>query len=200
MRPLKHPEHAQDIVMALTAIKESSKLNNTKQSRKLYLIGHSCGAHMLSTIMLDPPSIEGIPSNPTLPEDIYDTVEAVIICEGIYDIDLLLATFPDYQDFIDGAFLMDGETSNKSLSRFSVNHYIVRPEAKARWLVVHSPGDRLVDMPQAEAIYSQLQSEYQRIGSKSVQELVKSDFTTLKGDHDDLLKTSEFAKLVYSII
>lgn len=200
VRPIKHPEHAQDIVAALSAIKESDALDNKDRSRKLYLVGHSCGAHMLSSIMLDPFSSDDIPSNPSLPEEVYDAVQGVVIVEGIYDVDLLLATFPDYRDFIHGAFLMEGETSGKSFSRFSVNHYVVKPEAKARWLVVHSPEDRLVDIPQSEAIYSQLKSEYQRIGSNLITEQVKSDFTSLKGDHDDLLKTLDFAKLVHSII
>jgi acetyl esterase/lipase len=205
---LKHPTHAQDIALALSVIKSSPHLEAVADTKHIYLVGHSCGAHMICTLMLDPPPGEGIPLDPPLSADIYDSIKRIVLVEGIYDLDLLLESFPSeyYRHFVQGAF----SPSTSSFAQYSVNHYTIRSGSPISYFVIHSSEDTLVDIPQAEAMYAKLESEYERLGHPinlihrgfSEREvggsgkLVDKDDPWKLGDHNEMLKTKEFARLV----
>jgi acetyl esterase/lipase len=158
------------------------------------LIGHSCGAHIIASLLLRSPPGEEIPGDDPLAPDVYDSVKGVALAEGIYDLDLLLKAFPDYRDFVQGAF----EMSSASFSRFCVNRYKARNGITTQWLIVHSPGDTLVDLPQADAMYHHLRSEYLTIGSDPNK--IERDFVTLTGGHDEILTGPEFVRLIKGMI
>ncbi|KIM24016.1 hypothetical protein M408DRAFT_76678 [Serendipita vermifera MAFF 305830] len=189
---VRHPTHAQDIALALSEIRRSDYLPPGTNGDQLLLIGHSCGAHMISSLLLVPPPVDGLALEGHLAQEVYESVKGVVLAEGIYDLDLLVGTFPDYRDFIQGAF---GTMS--SYSPFSVNKYSARA-ASIQWLVVHSSGDTLVDMPQADAMFRHLQSEYAILDPHSSR--IRKEFTLLVAEHDDVLSTPEFVTLVHSMI
>lgn len=191
---LKHPIHAQDISLALSAVKGSEHLSSTDLSH-LFIIGHSCGAHIISSLLLQPVQGEEIAGDDPLSPEVYDSVEGVILVEGIYDLDLLLKAFPEYLDFVQGAF----DDTAHSFSQFCVNRYRVRYGSIAtRWLILHSLGDTLVDLPQADAMFNHLLSEYASIGSD--QGKIRKDFTTLTSSHDGVLSSPEFVDLVKGMV
>jgi hypothetical protein len=190
-------------------IKSSPHLEAVADTKYLYLVGHSCGCHMISTIMLDPPPGEGIPLAPPLSPDIQGSIKGIVLAEGIYDLDLLLESFPseDYRNFVQGAF----PHSIGSFAQYSVNHYTVRNGSPISYFIIHSSDDTLVDIPQAEAMYAQLESEYERLGyptnlihrgfsERDVEGKLadKGDLWKL-GDHYELLQTKEFARLIASM-
>ncbi|KAJ7903407.1 Alpha/Beta hydrolase protein [Mycena olivaceomarginata] len=122
------------------------ELKFTPTGTRLYLLGHSAGAHILSSIFLD--SSAAFPSL-TPPPAVLKAARGIVMTEGIYDIDLLLAKFPDYRQWFIAA---DASTTGLALREGS-------PE-NLRWLVIHSKGDTLVDQPQSDAIVAHLGTLY----------------------------------------
>lgn len=192
---LKHPSHTEDIAMALGSISAYVKESCPQIDKDfvIFLVGHSCGAHMISTLILDPPEGENTRLAQPIPPELHELIKGSIIIEGIYDLDLLLADFPDYKDFIYGAF---PAINQAQLSPFSVNHYAPRQGARTPWLVLHSPGDTLVNVAQAQAMYEHLVNAYSQDNAESRASLIRYDFTTLTQDHDDLLEGQEVAQLI----
>ncbi|KZS99059.1 alpha/beta-hydrolase [Sistotremastrum niveocremeum HHB9708] len=180
-RDLYHPAHCEDILEALEALyKYELPVENIRglyDASQIHLGGHSCGAHMLSSIFLDSSAV-----TPSLrPSDgLLSSVQSITVSEGLYDLDLLLNTFPGYRDFVSGAF---GELA--SYKQFSTTGY---KELKAgiRWLVIHSKGDELVDMAQSWAIYEALTSRGARVAR---------EFERLDGKHNDVFGEAEYAQI-----
>lgn len=196
----KHPGHAEDMALALSKIhdfaRDSPQIDN---EFIIFLAGHSCGAHMISTLILEPPEGERTKLEAPLPQGLHNLIRGVIVIEGIYDLDLLLSDFPDYRDFIDGAFpAAIGDKEENKFSQFSVNHYARRSGAITPWLVLHSPNDTLVNMIQAQVMHDHLMKEYSEVDTKS--SLIHHDFETLTGDHDDLLESPELIRLIFQTV
>jgi len=93
----------------------------------------------------------------------------VIGIEGIYDVDLLLKNFPTdfYRGFVEEAFGTrshvdpEGESTETRLPYEDVNaaKYVLPQSGtadKLHWAVVHSREDVLVDLVQAERMYTHL--------------------------------------------
>ncbi|TFK76539.1 alpha/beta-hydrolase, partial [Pluteus cervinus] len=177
----QHPGHAEDILHFLTFLLnwEGPEHDNTGRlydPTKLYLMGHSCSAHMLASIFLDtsPVTPSLLPSTSLL-----QSVQGIVTSEGIFDIDLLLVHFPSYRDwFIEPTF---GDLA--AYSKFSVNKYPFRNEA-IRWLVVHSQGDTLVDVAQSEAMLGHLRD----LKKNSHQSDIHANLNRLRREHNDILK------------
>ncbi|KAG7092344.1 hypothetical protein E1B28_008705 [Marasmius oreades] len=185
--PFHHPGHAQDTLQFLTFILTWQPADSAAlfDHRRLYLIGHSCSAHMLSAIILDSSDV-----NPTLTptKNLLTAVQGVIMSEGIYDIDKLLARYPRYHDwFIDAAF-----GNLPSYNRFSVATYPLRVE-HVRWLIIHSKGDTLVDVAQ-----SQLMVEHLKAVSNP--HLVCQYLEELADEHDDILKSPLYIQFVANFV
>jgi len=150
---------------------------------------------MISSLLLRPPPGEDTAGDDPVAPDVYDSVKGVALAEGIYDLDLLLKTFPDYRGFVQGAF---DNIDTASFSRFCVNRYKARHTITVQWLIIHSPGDTLVDLPQADAMFHHLRSQYSIVGSDPSK--IEKDFVTLTGDHDEVLTSPEFVRLVKGMI
>jgi acetyl esterase/lipase len=195
--PFRHPGHVDDIVSALITIhswEPPSTVDLRLDYSALHLIGHSCGAHMVGTILMKARAPEAGPTQP-LPETIWSAIQTATIAEGIYDLDLLLIMFPNYQDFVEGGFGERVVQSGSSLTKFSVTQFDVPENSMVRWFVVQSTGDTLVDVNQAEAMISHLEASHKAPTSRVFQ-----DISTLKGDHDAVLQTKEFAWLVAEFV
>jgi hypothetical protein len=157
--------------------------------RKIYLIGHSCGAHILASIFLDSSSV-----SPTLtpPAPLFDAVQAIVMSEGIYDLDLLLDSFPDYREW----FIEDAFGARTSYAEHSVTAFPLRtPDPRTRWLIIHSQGDSLVDMAQSEAMYLHL-TRLHTISSVGNSILVSKNTNQLKEEHNAILSAEEFVSIV----
>ncbi|KAG2078082.1 alpha/beta-hydrolase [Suillus decipiens] len=180
---IRHPDHAKDILRFLEFVTTWAGPHGTSvyNSNKLCLIGHSCSAHMLSSIFLE--ATQGEDSlRPSA--ELLKSTKAIIMSEGIYDIDLLLSSFPAYKAwFIEAAFGRRSTYEEASVTKMDPRmeyHHL-------RWLIVHSKGDTLVDEAQSEAMYQHL--------LRSVPH-VKRNFEKLIEEHNDILKGVDFVKLV----
>ncbi|CAO3672160.1 unnamed protein product [Umbelopsis vinacea] len=142
------------------------------KGRKLFLVGHSAGAHIILSIAFKP-------------EFQMDGIDGFIGVEGIYDIPLLLKTFPDYRDFIEQAFT-DDETAhtNASLVGFTIGP-IQSPIA-----LLYSPDDELVDPGQHQSMFRWLQS----------QNILATVVPNMCGKHDECLTTSEMTDAISDFV
>ena len=113
-------------------------------------MGHSCGAHILSSILLD--STQRSPSLTPSPE-LLRAVKGAFFSEGLYDIDALIMSFPGYLDW----FIADAFGRRSSYAQFSVATLLPRPGGNnIRWLIVHSSGDTQVEHGQSQGMYDHL--------------------------------------------
>lgn len=186
-----HPAHVLDVLEALSFVRQhgSTQLGVPQSSLdNLYLVGHSCGAHMISSIVLDaPPGPDKIDT----PPDVLANIKGVFLSEGIYDVDLLLKKFPSYSDFIQGAF-----GQRESYKDVSPAHYQLRGDTPIYWLVVHSKTDELVNEEQAEALWDHLWELYDR----RAHQYVEADWERLTGKHDEVLQKQEYADMVAQFV
>ncbi|KAL4254067.1 AB hydrolase superfamily protein [Abortiporus biennis] len=191
--PIQHPEHSKDLLTFLHFIltwhypSDVEPGSRAFDPNRLYLIGHSCSAHMLTSILLQPPIDDDIlkPS-----QKLLHSTKAVILSEGIYDIDLLLHSFPSYKDwFIANTF--GDRTSYKS---FSTNKYDLRLGGEhIHWLVLHSSGDTLVDVLQSKVIYDHLRGSFGGSGKVGFDD-------SLTKDHNDIFKDEHYLELVSAFL
>lgn len=195
--PFRHPGHVDDIVSALITI-HSWEPPSTAALRldydTMHLVGHSCGAHIVSAILMEARLPGAGPTQP-LPEPVWSTIKTATIAEGIYDLDLLLVMFPDYRDFVEGAFGQREGQPGPSLTKFSVTQFVLPENSMVRWFVVHSTGDTWIDVNQAEAMISHLEASH-----KAPTTHVFQDISTLNADHDGVLQTREFVRLVADFV
>jgi acetyl esterase/lipase len=188
---LRHPTHAGDILAFLTFITTWEGIPDAfdPAGRRMCLAGHSAGAHILTSIFLD--SSAATPSLTPTPA-VLQAVRGIAVSEGIYDIDLFIARFPETRAwFIAPAF---GDLS--SYADFSTTRYALRKDSDLRWLVIHSPGDTLVDMPQSDAMYANLRALY----GAAADEHVARNVDQLDVDHDDVLRSPVYVDIVRAFV
>ncbi|KAF5381054.1 hypothetical protein D9615_003879 [Tricholomella constricta] len=183
----RHPGHAEDALQALiflTTWQGPSALGPIYDPDRLYLMGHSCSAHMLSSIFLDSSSI-----TPTLtpPPSLFKAVKAIVMSEGIYDLDLLLTSFPDYLAW----FVRPTFGRRASYAPFSTNAFSLI-DTHIKWLIIHSKGDTLVDLPQSEAMYRRLCE----LNGSEASTRVYRNTEKLRGEHNDILLGLDFVDIV----
>jgi len=137
--------------------------------RQLYLVGHSAGAHILTSIFLNSNIPELKPSDTLL-----NAVQGIGIASGIYDLDAILAKFPSY-DFVAQAF-------TSPYGPWNTTRYPLLPDMnKTRWHVIYSKGDSLVDIYQADTMYNHLKIVYAEKGLD--ENLITKDYETLTTEH-----------------
>jgi len=176
---VRHPLHAEDILHFLIFLLSWAD-QNCYDPTKLFLMGHSCSAHMLSCIFLDTSVVV-----PRLvpPPPLIQAVKGIIMTEGIYDIDRLLSRFPAYLEW----FIAVSFGPHNSYSQFSVIGCAPR-NPDVHWLIVHSKGDTLVDRSQSDAMLEHLHT----FGLTRVSQNM-DDFDV---EHDAVLDSDRFLTLV----
>ncbi|KAK0240234.1 Alpha/Beta hydrolase protein [Armillaria nabsnona] len=183
----RHPGHAEDILQLLDFLMSwegPTTVGRVYDPQNIYIMGHSCGAHMLASIFLDSSFIS--PSITPSPQ-ILNSVRCIIMSEGIYDIDTLIARFPSYRTwFIEAAF-----GGKPSYSDYSVTRLALRTKS-IRWFVIHSKGDTLIDTAQSEIMYQHLHELY----GTSADCFVNVDMVRLHADHNAILEEDAFVELV----
>jgi len=175
-----HPAHTQDLLQFLNFI--FSHPSPAFDPHNLILIGHSCSAHMLACIFLDSSAISPLLS--PSPELLH-SVKGIIMSEGIYDIDMIITSFPKYREwFIQRAFGIA-----ESYNQFSVLNYPSRPSSSGiSWLLLHSKGDTLVDQLQTDTMYDHLSQLPPHKVFRNVNDLVE--------EHNDILRVGRYVELV----
>jgi hypothetical protein len=164
----RHPGHTEDTLAFLEFITNEwtppIEAGIDAQSISVVLIGHSCSAHMLCSIFLD--SSAATPTLTPSPQ-LAKAVKGIAMSEGIYDLDLLVQTFPKYSEwFIDDAFGARGE--GKDYAQYDVTRCQLREGSTdsssdpISWLLLHSTGDTLIDTPQSQKMYDHLLKLYDR--------------------------------------
>ena len=177
---LHYPVHSQDVLDALEfLVNEKSKaLQGLYDSSNLHVAGHSCGAHILSSIFMDATLTSILkPSNKLL-----QSSQTVSLSEGLYDLDLLLQTFPDYINFIGPVF----DSARGTFRTYSPVNWKTRKPA-IRWQIIHSSGDSLVDIAQSAAMLNALNAQ----GAYVIER-----FDSITGDHDEILTKEQYANMI----
>lgn len=106
--------------------------------------------------------------------------------EGIYDLESLLLRFPAYRDwFIEPAF-----GPHQSYAPFSVLNYPLRHSQSGAisWLILHSRGDSLVDLPQSTSMHTHL--------TKLDPGHSFINIDDLDGEHNDIFRSPVYVDLV----
>lgn len=187
---LHHPAHAEDVLRALIHLRDWT--DPSYDATRIYVMGHSCGAHILASIFLDSAAVS--PSL-TPPASLLAALRAIVVSEGIYDLDLLVANFPSYRAW----FIANTFGERDSYSAFSTTTFPMRSHGEhIRWLIIHSKGDTLVDLPQSHSFYEHLCSLYRTLGRPIADVLCDSD--TLTQEHNDVLRTEAFTHMVTEYI
>ncbi|GBE82015.1 Kynurenine formamidase [Sparassis crispa] len=200
--PLFHPSHAADLRRFLDFLLTWPGPGPAARAppydpARLYLLAHSCSAHMLSSILLAPPPRSSAAYPVLAPSPaLLAATRAVVLSEGLYDIDLLLHTFPAYKD----SFIKKTFTDRDSYAPFNTATYALRPgAAHIRWLILHSPNDSLVDRAQSEAIYAHLHDLYQVQGQDPAR-AVQRNWDDLQEEHNELLAGEVYPAIVANFI
>ena len=191
-----HPSHANDILLFLTRMLVWDGPPGTdiqEALKEIYLIGHSCSAHMIASIILDSTSIT--PSLNT-PARLLDAIKGVVMSEGIFDPDQLVSSFPQYREW----FVANAFGGIAKFSDFSVFNYSSREHMDStRWLLIHSKGDTQVDVGQSQAMYEHISRLYLKQGLP-VDKHVYMNTDELRVGHNDIFKEDKYIEMVSSFI
>ncbi|CCM06224.1 uncharacterized protein FIBRA_08470 [Fibroporia radiculosa] len=229
--PLRHPAHAEDLLAFLHFVLTWSGPPSSPcpyDPTQLYLLGHSCSAHMLTSIFLQPPEsisdpspspsppsspAASDPSSPPLPPSPIPTpaalspspallasTRALVLSEGLYDFDTLLRAFPAYKSW----FIAPTFGRLRSYTPWNTASYRPRPGgAHLRWLVLHSRGDTLVHPEQSALIWRHLKELYaepQDGDERGTARMVCRDWDTLTEEHNDTLAGEVYPRLVADFV
>lgn len=183
---LQHPAHAEDLLAFLHFAVDWDgpvEMPRPYDRTKIYAIGHSCSAHMLTAIFLEGTSTHAPLPTLTPSSHLMSSMSGIIMSEGIYDIDMLLRSFPGYKEW----FISDTFGDHASYAPWNTMDMVLREGVKhTKWLVIHSQGDTLVDTIQSEGVVSTLRSMGADAGFN----------TDLEGDHNDVLVEEVYPRIV----
>ena len=130
----KHPAPVLDLEKALGKMKLPERCDH----RRLFLAGHSAGAHLIAFWATRNANAD---------------VRGLIGIEGIYDLPKLIEAKPAYADqFVRAEFGPPEKWPTASPARLPMI-------SRSPWLVIHSRADELVDATQATTFRDHLQSE-----------------------------------------
>ncbi len=156
---VRHPAHAEDVAHALAWLAAHSK-ENGYDPKRIFVVGHSAGAHIAGTIATTPKLLA------------LARPAGFVGLEGIYDVPQLAERWPKYPDwFLKKAFGDERGWAGASPTRAKV-------ASRVPWLLVHSKADELVDVPQTEEFARHLRSAGVRVDV----------FTPDQGSHDGVVK------------
>ncbi|KAI0256754.1 Alpha/Beta hydrolase protein [Lactifluus subvellereus] len=191
---LRHPAHAQDILQLLTFLLSWSGPQECQflpyDPTRIFLMGHSCSAHMLACILLDSSESSLEPSSALL-----RAVRGVFLSEGIYDIDALLKSFPTCRNW----FIVNTFGDLPTYDSYSITRMPLREGADhIFWSIIHSKGDTLVDVRQSQAMYEHLRCLHER-GLGEAGRVLKN-WEDLEDEHDVILQSEKFVRIMGDFI
>ncbi|KAI5452060.1 hypothetical protein NCC49_001001 [Naganishia albida] len=187
-----HPTHIHDVARCLAYLVRDWRA--WPEVRNVVLVGHSCGAHILSHLVCG-----NIPAAAAAAVDeLVGRTTALGFLDGIYSLRALIAEYPAYRFFVEAAFGADpraiweagdvfvpGEESSSSPRRL--------PEHVQRIVVAHATEDELLTPAQGKLWLAYLR----HVGLGRV---VEWDQTTLRGTHDGCLHNDSLAELLCKLL
>ncbi|GAA5857538.1 hypothetical protein JCM9279_000964 [Rhodotorula babjevae] len=217
-----HPAQVEDVVSGLSLL--AGPLLPLEQGEAkwrrdgIVLIGHSAGAFMAASLILDPPTSPPSPSF-SVPRSVRLAVKGIICVDGIYDLPTLLDEYPSYASFIGEAFGADPVVlAHESPARWSA-HGDERGRS-VRIVVLHSRADELLSLRQPRVFLRRLErvfgvggaSERVETGAaaavddevgdeleRSLPSNVSCDFDSLTSGHYEVVKGEELARAVRAL-
>ncbi|KAJ1927728.1 hypothetical protein IWQ60_002700 [Tieghemiomyces parasiticus] len=181
------PAHVQDVARAVGFLLASGRAFGY-DARRVYLSGHSAGAHIVALLTLQPgrylrPALAetgGLPTTASPAADPHhDAVRGTCGSAGLYDLPRLVRTWPSYREFFDQAFPSPQE---ETLAVYSPQ--LVEPTATPvrPWLILHSAEDELVDEVQSAGFAARLKELNYPV----------TQYFDLHGAHDEMVSRPEY--------
>jgi acetyl esterase/lipase len=167
---VQHPQHVLDIKCAVDYLTTHFEDLTLLPLNGIVLMGHSCGACMVSQLVLD--------------EQFNTHIERVIGVQGIYDLPLLVEHYPAYVEFVEPAF---GPNVEEVWLRASPTHLCTRKRS-VQFLLVQATQDELLDHTQTQAFQRALSSEVVTVN------------TVLSGTHYSILTSDALVDTVVTWI
>lgn len=185
-----HPAQALDSLSGLSLLASPSLLPPENDSPRwdrnsIYLIGHSAGAFIALSLVLQPP--KGSKLDGAVEKEARRAVKGVICVDGIYDLPSLLEEYPTYDYFVNDAFgLEPSYLAHESPARWGLIEEEGERELKV--LVLHSKEDELLSLRQPDEFVQRFKATLEeREGRGSVE----VDYEALKDGHAQLLNMEE---------
>lgn len=194
-----HPTHITDVARCVQYLVQ--QWTGWTETRNVVMVGHSCGAHVLSHITFRLPTLPDEPdvlSLRTSISQIMHKTTSLAFLDGIYSLRTLIGEYPGYRFFVDAAFGGDADAMWDAQDVFIPSEEPTRdvPEELRRVrkvVVAHATEDELLT-----PVQGQLWVEYLRkVGLRGV---VEWDETTLRGTHDGCLHDDGLGKLLYKLL
>lgn len=181
-----HTGHAQDIMQCITFLATPNE-NHRWNHARLFLLGHSCSTHMISSVILKSPHPELQPS-----ADLLSKIHGILFTEGIYDIAILLSRFPKYKDWFIRPAFPESIFPDVSAPEVGVSNLQIRDAAQhIQWLILHSTEDELIDADDSQLFAKHLKEQ----GAQ-----VEFNGESLKGGHNECLSTNKYIHHVLDFI
>jgi len=160
---VKSPHHAQDVAKCYAwLVRNACRFGYSPKN--IFVMGHSVGAHTAGMLATGTFLSDAGVLPPSMPK-------GFIGLEGIYDVPLLVQTWPTYREwFVDKAFTCESTWDKGSPTH---RHVVIG----APWLVAHSAEDELVDMAQSTTFVKHLALE--KVPAKLLDDLT--------GSHDEVI-------------
>lgn len=177
-----HPMHTQDMLAFLNFIIEWKNAPCGYDKSNIILLGHSCSAHMICSILMEAHQPLLKPSTKLL-----KSIKAVAFDGGLYNFDQQIHHFKaDLDWYIKPAF--GPPNPNYKAQGLSVLEWPLRPKVTdVQWLLIHSYGDTEVKVSQSQDMYNRLKS----LGTSV--EFTTEGFTQ---DHDAVLKSDVYVSTI----
>lgn len=193
----KFPEVLEGCIKCLSVIYEDSKMYNKLDNKdvEFCIVGHSVGSTLITQIIehknifkLMNIGVDGL----NLP-----IINKAIFLDGIYNINLLLDEYPDYEFFVvdefgskDIAIKYCNCISNSNNGNICYNNIIQLYNKLDKILVIHSLNDELLSLKQPDDFLNWLITN--GISKDKIEKIYKNF-----GEHNNVYISKEVAKIVY---
>ncbi len=159
---------------------------------RVYLLGHSAGAQIISLIALQPAQ--------WVSENDWKAIRGVVGIQGIYDIPGLIKQRPEYIDFIEMAFGPASLESQRMWVQASPQYVQLTPGHRLPpYCIMHCPDDELVDDVQANGMFQHLRTIVAQTEPAITAEQLDWRVThecALAGKHFEMLENEQFCKKI----
>lgn len=166
---VQHPSHIHDTAECIQFL-TTCPIKGKYDPKRFYLVGHSAGGHIATMLLLDSP--------------VHSVIQGVLGVSGIYDIPLLVNTFPSYMDFIAQGFGEKADYKDDSPAYKTSDQLGDKPI-----ILAQSHQDSLIDDAQSKVMYDHL---------KKFHSNVTLDFD-ISGDHYDVMNFNTLHRLVVAL-
>ncbi|KYQ93347.1 hypothetical protein DLAC_06018 [Tieghemostelium lacteum] len=157
---VKYPSHNEDLFRCMFFLQSNTLLNAHYKSGKFIGIGHSCGGHMIGSLVLRWQEYQqrlGV-----IDTDIEMPLSHFIGIEGIYDNELFVSDFPEWRSEIEFVYgKSDPKDWDSPSNKLPLNQHQIDQLHNLNVLLIHSPQDTWVNANQSSNFKNLLQQQYQ---------------------------------------